>query len=83
MPFEIDETQTELYQLGQLRGEQKGQQFGRTIEARHMLTSLLSRRFGAISSSIAERIGSADYEQVHRWIDRALDARSVGEVFDE
>ena len=45
------------------------------------LRRLLERRFGPLSASQEERIAQAKtIGQVHRWIDRVLDATSIDDV---
>ena len=45
------------------------------------LLRLIARRFGAPDADIAERVRSATLDELDRWTDRILDARSLGELF--
>lgn len=47
------------------------------------LVRLLERRFGTLPRSLRSRISEASVEQLMEWADKALDARSVKEVFRE
>lgn len=42
-----------------------------------LLQRLLIRRFGALPSALVSRIAQATSEQLERWDDRILDARSL------
>jgi hypothetical protein len=48
-----------------------------------MLSRLLQRRFGDLPPSAEERIKSATAEQTEAWFDRAIDAQSLDEVFQD
>ncbi len=62
----------------ELRGELRGK-----IEAsRHMLSKLLSHRFGAIPDAIESKIAAAELEQLEVWIDRLLDTPSLAAIFE-
>ncbi|MGZ8244070.1 cytosolic protein [Methylomagnum sp.] len=65
--------------LGEAQGEARG-------EARRgvlLLERLLERRFGKLPERIGERLRGATVEQSELWFDRALDAKDLGEVFDD
>ena len=64
---------------GREEGLAEGQLRGETI----VLMRMLSKRFGPLPNSIAQRIESADASMIERWLDRVLDAAALGEVFDE
>jgi len=68
--------------VGWQEGLQKGQQQGRQEGEALLLQRLLTRRFGALSADCVARIRAASSEQLERWSDRVLDARTLAEVFD-
>ena len=74
MPGAVDIRQ-EGRQEGLLKGEQK--------EAEKILLRLLMRRFGEVSAEIREKINAARVDALEFWTDRVLDARSLGEVFEQ
>lgn len=59
--------------LGEQRGEQRGQA--------KTLLRLIERKFGPPSEPIRARITEADSDTLLTWFDRAIDARSVDEVW--
>ncbi|WP_434735744.1 DUF4351 domain-containing protein [Accumulibacter sp.] len=42
---------------------------------------MLARRFGAIPPEMVARIAGAPREEIERWLDRVLDARSLDDIF--
>ena len=64
--------------LGLQKGEILGQQRGEALA----LQRLLSKRFGAISTELVDRIASASVTQIETWLDRVIDARELTDVFD-
>ena len=65
-------------QKGLQTGLQKGQRDG---EAR-ILQRLLVARFGPLSLSILAQLEHASTEQIEAWVDRAITARSLHDIFD-
>jgi hypothetical protein len=65
----------ELLAEGEARGEARGKA--------KALTRILERRFEVLPVDALRRIGSADPEQLERWLDRSLDAPSLDAVFSE
>ena len=63
--------------LGLQKGEILGQQRGEALA----LQRLLSKRFGAISTELVDRIASASVTQIETWLDRVIDARELTDVF--
>ncbi len=63
------------------QGVQKGRQEGRQEGEAFALQHLLARRFGAIPPEMVARIAGAPREEIERWLDRVLDARSLDDVF--
>ena len=62
---------------GLARGEAKGEAKGLA----RSLVRLLERRFGPLSPDIAARIAAAELETIERWIDAAIDATALADVF--
>ena len=82
MPFEYDITDTELFKLGEERGEQRAETRWRNNEAVRILTRLLVRRFGPLPQSVIERLTAASNAQLDLWTDQVADARGLPELFD-
>lgn len=85
----IDQWRAIAVAEGMRLGEQKGLQISR-LKARlegqregaaNALQRLLSRRFGAISTTIVERIAVADLAQIDTWFDAAITAPDMASVF--
>ena len=74
-----------LLNEGMEKGIQKGRQEG--IEAGiqkgelNMLIRQLTRRFGSLDAATLQRLQHADSDDLERWADNILDAKSLGEVF--
>ena len=62
---------------GERCGEQRGEQRGQA----KILLRLIERKFGPPSEPIRTRITEADPDTLLMWFDRAIDARSVDEVW--
>jgi len=73
MPFEIDVTESELYQLGREDGIAKG--------AAQILSRLLERRFGPLPQSVRDRLDRASHTELEQWTDRVSDAHSLSDIF--
>ena len=67
------------------RGEAKGRMEGRAEGRNAILSRLLSKRFGldTLDIRMQERLRNASPEQLDRWAERILDAKTVDDVFDE
>jgi hypothetical protein len=72
----------EGFEDGLEKGIEKGIEKGVEKGQRAMLLRLLGRRFGAVPEQIAARVAAAAASEVERWFDRALDAASLDDVFD-
>ena len=70
---------------GLLEGEAKGRMEGETTGRNAILSRLLSKRFGlnTLDIRMQERLRNASPEQLDRWAERILDAKTVDDVFDE
>jgi hypothetical protein len=66
-------------QEGVLQGMQQGMQQGESV----MLCRLLARRFGVLPPSMRVRINTAAQAEIELWFDRAFDAASLEEVFQD
>lgn len=62
---------------GLLQGRAEGEQSG---EAK-ALRRLLQKRFGPLPEALLARVHSASVDELEQWLDRALDADSLAEVF--
>ena len=64
-------------QEGRMEGEAKGRNA--------ILSRLLTKRFGSniFDISLQERLRNATPEQLDRWAERILDAKTLEEVFEE
>ena len=61
-----------------VQGRKEGREEGQALA----LQRLLSKRFGAISTELVDRIASASVTQIETWLDRVIDARELTDVFD-
>ena len=43
----------------------------------------LDRRFGPITEVVRSRVAAADLDALDRWLDRVIDAPTLGAVFDD
>ena len=68
-------------QEGRMEGEARGEAKGRTA----ILSRQLAKRFGQdiFDISLQERLRNATPEQLDRWAERILDAKTLEEVFEE
>lgn len=81
----IMSTLERTYQKGRQEGHQQGHQEGhREGQARgkaESLLRLLQRRFGPLPADLSERVHAASTDELDRWTDRVLDARTLAELF--
>ena len=68
-------------QEGRLEGRMEGRTEGRNA----ILSRQLAKRFGQdiFNISLQERLRNATQEQLDRWAERILDAKTLEEVFEE
>jgi hypothetical protein len=66
-----------------LNWKSEGRQEGRQDGEPSMLLRELERRFGALPSSVKQRVQSADTTVLEKWGMRILDARSLVGVFGD
>ncbi|CAK0770783.1 hypothetical protein CCP2SC5_510007 [Azospirillaceae bacterium] len=93
MPLQVDIEQdpylVQLVNFGRLQGKAEGETIGiakgkaegKAEGETLALIRLTERRFGPLPSSIRDRIMSADIESIELWFDRAIDAKSIAEIF--
>ena len=67
---------------GRVEGRVEGEQQGRVEGERTVLERLLQRRFGILSSGIAERLRQASTIELETWAENVLDAETLDEVFE-
>ncbi len=72
---------TNFERAGLEQGRKEGREEGRQEGNVELLTALLSKRFGILDSSVAERLTRASVEQLSAWALNFVDARSLDEVF--
>ncbi len=65
------------------KGRQQGMQQGMQQAEAKTLLRILSKRFGTISPSVNEQISKAPTSQLEGWIDAALDAESIQQIFND
>ena len=70
----LDERWLEGTQHGLREGIQRGMRDG--------LERQLRRRFGRLPSEVDERLSGASAEDIEAWFDNALDAETLGDVFN-
>ena len=63
------------------RGRQEGRQEGEAKGEALALQRLLAKRFGGVPAAVASQIATASKEQIEAWFDKAIDAKSLDEVF--
>ncbi|MFG0317040.1 MAG: DUF4351 domain-containing protein [Planctomycetota bacterium JB042] len=59
---------------------EEGREEGRRREAADSLLRLMRRRFGDVPNDVAARIEAAPLDDLHRWLDRLLDAGRLEDV---
>lgn len=64
---------------GRQAGHREGLQEGQALALRRLLT----RRFGALPEDLGARIQGARPEDLEAWLDRALEAVSLEEIFQD
>jgi hypothetical protein len=64
------------------KGKAEGKSEGKIEGEGFALQRLLVKRFGVLPAELASRIECASQAEIEGWLDRALDARRLAEVFD-
>lgn len=77
----IVSTAEKLYRKGFSQGIEQGIERGLGRGEVSMLQKALTYKFGALPTTLTERIAEADAAQRERWLQRAFEARSLAEVF--
>jgi len=70
-----------LIERGHQAGLQEGRQEGRQEERRVLVSRLLEKRFGPLSTAIQQRLQSATPEELEHWAMRMLEVDSLDAVF--
>lgn len=80
LTFDIEENEflSDVFQQGEKKGFQKGQQEGQAIMFQH----LLERKFGKLSEEVIDKIQSANLATLEIWALRIFDSSSLGEIFN-
>lgn len=68
-------------QEGRQEGRQQGMQQGMQQGEAKTLVKILEKRFGSVPASIMHQIQTADTGKLDAWIDAALDASSLQDIF--
>ena len=84
---QIEEEHTVAYittaeRIGMEKGYEQGVEKGLTYE-RALLKSLLTRRFGHLSSNTISTLEQADHDTLLSWGEKILDAKTIKDVFGE
>lgn len=66
---------------GRHEGRQEGRQEGLQAGAAKVLERILYRRFGVLSPTVQKRLAKASPEQLARWGEAVLDAKTLKQVF--
>ena len=74
-----------LEKRGEARGLMEGEARGRVEGRNAILSRLLTKRFGQdiFDIKLQDRLRNATPEQLDRWAERILDAKTLEEVFEE
>jgi len=67
---------------GRAKGEAEGRAKGEAEGEARILARLLEIRFGAVPSSVRQRIFSASVSEIESWVERAFDAPDLQSVFE-
>ena len=68
---------------GMEQGRVEGMEQGRIEGERAVLERLLRRRFGQLPAAASERLGRASAADLATWAENVLDAKRLGDVFDQ
>ncbi|MBF0177695.1 MAG: Rpn family recombination-promoting nuclease/putative transposase [Magnetococcales bacterium] len=66
-----------------LHAEQRGRQEGRQDEKSNVLLRILRRRLSDLPAWVEPRVHAANLDTLDGWIDRAIDGRSLQEIFGD
>ena len=78
----MERGKAEGLELGKAEGLKQGEARGLERGKAEILTRIMDRRFGPLSSTVRDRIAAAGPDELDAWLDRVLDADSPEEVFD-
>ena len=65
------------------QGLEQGREQGLRSGARAVLLRLLVRRFGPLAADHQALVDGAELEQIERWTDRILEAKSIESLLDD
>ena len=68
---------------GREEGRSEGREEGQLLSSRQVLQQILEKRFGSLPDAAKDRVASADLASLHRWIESALDAPELQQVWGE
>jgi predicted transposase YdaD len=71
----------EIYQIGQIEGEQRGKQAGLVEGERLVVTRLLERRFGKLPAVVQTRLEQATLTELEQWSVELLAANCLEDIF--
>ncbi|NCD43151.1 MAG: DUF4351 domain-containing protein, partial [Bacteroidia bacterium] len=74
---------TTMERRGIKKGMEQGMQQGMQREAQKTLLRILRKRFGEVTPAIEKMVADAPVEQIEAWIDAALDADALQQVFPD
>lgn len=77
----IERWEAQFIQQGVVQGVQRGKLEGQLEGQAQALRRLLTRRFGELPVGVLVQISEAHQTQVEMWLDRSVDAISLGAVF--
>jgi flagellar biosynthesis/type III secretory pathway protein FliH len=77
----LNEARREALKEGHKKGHKEGHKEGRLEEARDLLRTQLSIKFGAIPDWVEERIQGADHQQLRGWMGDLLRIDALDELF--
>jgi predicted transposase/invertase (TIGR01784 family) len=66
---------------GKIEGRTEGRTEGKTEGEAKALLKVLEKRFGSVNPSLHERIMKADLSNIEKWLDCAIDASTLEQVF--
>jgi len=74
---------TSIERLGIQQGIQQGMQQGMQQGSGKVLLRQVTKKFGGVSGDVKQKIEHADEEQLLRWSELILSAKSIAEIFGD
>ncbi|MBX3230470.1 MAG: hypothetical protein KIT84_02945 [Labilithrix sp.] len=78
----VEQWKRELIEQGVAQGREEGREEGVEKGMRETLELQLEKKFGALGVEVGGRLRAASHEEIVRWLERILVARSIDEVLD-